>query len=194
MSVERVTTTNERDQLPVTLEEVKAHLCITEDFQDELIRSYMEAAVDWAREATRRAIAQRDYLIVRDRFPNGIWQLPLGKIQSIKSVKYIDNNGSLLTWGGSPLPYIADLATDFGPRLRVNQNQSWPTTGDFMSAAQVEVTAGWTQDDIPFSIRSALLLKIGELEGQRAPGDPEGDAIASAALSLLNNWGLPIWR
>ncbi len=194
MTTERITTTNERAQLPVTLEEVKAHLCITEDFQDELTRSYLEAAVDWAREATRRAIAKRDYLITMDRFPPRLWELPLGHIQAVTSVKYIDLNGVLQTWGGSPLPYEVDLATDFNPRLRPKENDSWPSTGNFLSAAQVSVTAGWDQSDIPFTVRSAILLKVAELNEARAPGDPEGDATAAAAMSLLANWTLPIWR
>lgn len=194
MTTERITTTNDRAQLPVTLEEAKAHLCVTEDFQDELLRSYLEAAVDWARETTRRAIAKRDYLITRDRFPFQVWELPLGKIQSITSVKYIDLNGALLTWTGSPLPYEIDLATEHNPRLRPKENDSWPSTGNFLSAAQVRVTAGWDQDDIPFTVRSAILLKLAELNEARAPGDPEGEAQAAAAASLLSNWTLPIWR
>lgn len=194
MTTERITTTNEREQLPITLEELKAHLCVVEDFQDELLRSYLEAAVDWARETTRRAISKRDYLITRDRFPSGLWDLPLGKIQEITSVKYIDANGLVQTWGGSPLPYEVDLATDFSPRLRPKQNQSWPSTGDFMSAAQVNCTAGWDQSDIPFTVRSAILLKCAELSEARAPGDPEGEATANAADLLISNWTLPIWR
>jgi len=193
MTTERITTTSEREQLPVTLEEMKAHLCITEDFQDELLRSYLEAATDWAREATRRAIAERSYLITRDRFPQQRWDLPLGHIQSITSVKYIDVDGLLQTWGGSPLPYEVDLATDHNPRLRPKENESWPSTGNFLSAAQVTVVAGWNQGDVPFTVRSAILLKCGELSEARAPGDPEGDAVAAAAKSLLANWTLPIW-
>jgi uncharacterized phiE125 gp8 family phage protein len=200
MTIERITTTNERSQLPITLEELKSHLCITEDHQDELLRSYLEAATDWARETTRRAIAQRDYLITRDRFPDRMWELPLGHIQTINKIEYIDNDGVTQTWwdsAASPTPaqpFNADLATDHNPRLRPGLNETWPTTGDFMSAARVSVTAGWTQADIPYSIRSAILLKCGLLDEQRAAGDPEGDAIASAAESLLTNWMLPIWR
>jgi uncharacterized phiE125 gp8 family phage protein len=193
MTRERVTTTTEPDQLPITLEEVKTHLKETEDHQDELLRNYLESALDWAREHTRRAIVRRDYLITRDAFPTREWELPLGHVASIVSVKYIDNNGILQTWNSSPLPYTADLDTDFSPRLRPALNQSWPTTGDFMSAAQVTVSAGWTQADIPFTVRAAILLKVAELEQARAPGDPEGDAIASAATSMLTNWTLPIW-
>jgi len=194
MTTERITTTNDREQLPVTLEELKAHLCVTEDFQDELLRSYLEAATDWARETTRRAISKRDYLITRDRFPSHLWELPLGNVQAITSVKYIDNNGVLQTWGGSPPPFEADLATEFNPRLRPKENESWPTTGNFLSAAQVSLTAGWDQTDVPFTVRSAILLKCAELNEARAPGDPEGDATAAAAMSLLSNWTLPIWR
>lgn len=194
MTRERVTTTSELGELPVTLEEVKMHLKITVDAEDELLRNYLNAAFEWATESTRRAIVARDYLITRDRFPVGAWDLPLGRIQSITSVEYINEAGVLITWTSSPLPYETDLATDFAPRLQPKTNESWPVTGDFMSAAQVSVKAGWDQKDIPFTIRGAILLKVAELEQARAPGDPESAAIMSAAALMLSNWTLPIWN
>ncbi len=193
MTKERVTTTDEIGQLPVTLEEAKAHLKITVDEEDELLRSYLQGAFEWATESTRRAIIQRDYLITRDRFPVGVWGLPLGRVASITAVKYIDADGILQTWTGSPLPYEVDLDTDFAPRLQPKTNESWPSTGDFMSAAQITLKAGWTQADIPFTARSAILLKFAELEQTRAPGDPDAASIMSAAALMLANWTLPIW-
>jgi len=194
MTKERVTTTDQLGQLPIMLEEAKAHVKITGDEEDELLRSYLQGAFEWATESTRRAIVQREYLVTRDDFPVSTWELPLGRVASIVSVKYIDADGLLQTWTGSPLPYEVDLDTDFAPRLRPRRTESWPITGDFLSAAQVTLTAGWTQQNIPFTIRSGILLKFAELEQGRAPGDPDGEAIASAASMMLNNWTLPIWN
>jgi len=194
MTKERVTTTDEVGQLPVTLEEVKMHLKITVDEEDELLRNYLRSAFEWATETTRRAIVKRAYLITRDDFPIGTWELPLGRVDSITNIKYIDAAGVLQTWVSSPLPYEVDLDTDFAPRVRPKTNQSWPSTGDFMSAAQVTLEAGWTQANIPFTVRGAILLKVAELEQARAPGDPESAAIVSAASLMLANWTLPIWN
>ncbi len=194
MTRERVTTTGEIGQLPVTLEEAKAHLKITGDEEDELLRNYLTGAFEWATESARRAIVEREYLVQRDDFPIGTWDLPLGRVASITSVKYIDADGVLQTFGGSPLPYEVDLDTDFAPRLRPKRNASWPSTGDFLSAAQVTLQGGWAQENIPFTVRSAILLKFAELEQARAPGDPESSAIATAAEMMLANWTLPIWR
>jgi len=194
MTKERVTTTGEIGQLPVTLEEAKMHLKITVDEEDELLRNYLTGAFEWATESSRRAIVKREYLITRDRFPLGTWNLPLGRVASITSVKYIDADGLLQTWTSSPLPYETDLDTDFAPRLRPKRDESWPTTGDFLSAAQLTIQAGWTQENIPFTVRSAILLKFAELEQTRAPGDPESESIMSAASMMLSNWTLPIWN
>lgn len=194
MTKQRVTITGEPGELPVTLEEVKAHLKITVDAEDELLRSYLRGAFEWATESARRAITKRTYLVTQDAFPLSVWDLPLGHVQSITSVKYIDADGVLQTWTASPLPYEVDLATDFSPRLRPKRTESWPVTGDFLSAAQVTLIAGWDQENIPFTIRSAILLKVAELEQMRGPGDPEGEAIASAADTMLANWTLPIWN
>ena len=194
MSKQRVTITGEPGELPITLEEVKGHLKITVDAEDALLRSYLRAAFEWATESARRAITKRTYVVTRDAFPLSVWDLPLGRVQSITSVKYIDADGVLQTWTASPLPYEVDLATDFSPRLRPKGTESWPVTGDFLGAAQVTLVAGWDQVNIPFTIRSAILLKVAELEQMRAPGDPEGEAIASAADTMLANWTLPIWN
>ncbi len=123
MTRERVTTTGEIGQLPVTLEEAKAHLKITGDEEDELLRNYLTGAFEWATESARRAIVKREYLVQRDDFPIGTWDLPLGRVISITSVKYIDADGVLQTWTSSPLPYEVDLDTDFAPRLRPKRNR-----------------------------------------------------------------------
>jgi len=194
MTRERIITTDELGQLPVTLEEAKAHVKITGDEEDELLRSYLQGAFEWATESTRRAIVLREHRITRDGFPAGAWALPLGRVASIVSVKYIDADGFLQTWTSSPLPYETDLDTDFSPRLRPKRDDSWPITGDFMGAAQVTLEAGWAQANIPLTVRQAILLKFAEFEQARAPGDPESEAIASAASMMLANWTLPIWN
>jgi uncharacterized phiE125 gp8 family phage protein len=179
--------------MPVTLEDVKAHLRVTVDAEDSLLATYLAGALAWAEERTRRAIVQRAYLIVQDAFPYGDWQLPLGHIASITNIQYIDTDGATQTWGGSPLPYSLDNASNHMARLRPTPSESWPTTGDYLSAARVTVTAGWSTDDIPYTVKEAILLKVGALNETRVPGDPEMQDIEDAALALLSGWMLPVF-
>lgn len=180
-------------QLPVTLEQVKAHLRITQDAEDELLNLYLIAAVDWCEEVTHRAINQRSYLVVDDDFPSGDWRLPLGYIDSITSVQYIDSAGATQTWTASPEEWQLDNASDSAARLSPKPNFSWPDVGEYPSAARVTLVAGWSVDNVPTSIAMAVLKRIGQLYESRAPGDPEADIEEAATRSILAPWVLPIW-
>ena len=196
---QRVTRVSSGDiQLPVTLEDVKAHLRVTTDDEDALHRQYLDAALEWAEEKTRRAIVSRNYNVMMDGFPRVCIELPLGKISAIVSVKYIDSDGALQTWTASPLPYDTDLATDFRPRLQPKPGQNWPATGVYFNSAQIVVTAGWAQDDIPHTLKAAILQKVAEIDEVRAPGDERGATSSLAptrtASAMISNWVLPPWN
>ncbi len=132
--------------------------------------------------------------MVRDTFPPDVWELPLGKIQTIDKVEYIDVNGATIDWTSSPVRWETDFDTNFRPRFRPKPAETWPSTGDFMGAARVEVTAGWSQDDIPMTVRQAILLKVAEFEQSRGPGDETDEFIGTAAEFMLSNWTLPPWQ
>ncbi len=189
----RVTPIAAVDQYPVDLEEVKGHLRATEDLEDMILRVYLETATEWAEDFTNRAIALRTYLVIRDAFPVGPWQLPLGKITSVESVQYIDVDGVTQTWTASPLPYETDFDTDYTPRIRPKPAESWPATGSYMAAARISLTAGWAQANIPNTVRMAILLKIAALDEHRAPGDEDPETIELAAEMLLQRFKLPPW-
>ena len=193
MSTHRITllSSSPEPELPITLDMAKAHLRITDDDEDDLINAYIDACVGWAEHESHRAIARRQYLVVRDQFPVGGWMLPLGKVQSIESVEYIDADGDVQTWASSE--YELDNASDFQSRLRPASGTSWPTVGDYWAAARVSLTAGWDGSAVPYAIKQALLLKLASLYDVRAPGDADSNAIERAAMALLASWTLPVF-
>lgn len=178
-------------QLPITLETAKLHAHITVDAEDEVLRQYLSGAVEWCEEVTHRAITQRSYLIVRDKFPRKFWRLPLGYIDSITSIVYLDTNGAQQTWSTSS--YTLDNASDSAATVRPVPSQSWPSIGEYPSSARMTVVAGWSTDNVPWSLRNAILQRFGQLVESRAPGDPEEQAMEQATRILLAPWILPIW-
>lgn len=179
-------------QLPITIEQAKAHIRSTSDTEDEILETYINAALEWAEERTNRAIAQRSYLVVNDKFPlTGWWALPLGYVDSITSVQYIDTNGATQTW--SSANYELDNASDYQARLRPVPAQSWPSIGEYLSAARVTMVAGWAVDDVPYTVRQAVLMMVANFDEGRAPGDPDGMHIERAAEALLSAWRLPFF-
>lgn len=178
-------------EMPVTLEQVKQHLKIEHDDEDALFRMYLVGAVEWCEEITHRAIAQRNYLVVRDTFPSTFWRLPLGYVDSITNVQYIDTDGATQTWDASN--YSLDNDSDSAARLRPVPTTSWPDVGEYDSAARVTCVAGWTVPNCPYAIRTAILQRVGQLSESRAPGDPDADAMERATRMMLAPWVLPIW-
>ncbi len=175
--------------LPINLDDVKQHLKIEDDIEDALLNGYLAAAVEWAEEVSRRAIAQQGYAVTADRFPIEYWPLPLGYVDSITQVEYIDNDGNTQVW--DPAEYEFDNGTNYQARLRPARDSSWPSTGDYFSAAKVTMVAGFTPDLTPLTIRQAILLMTGNFYEGRAPGDPDGEEIERAASMLLSRWALP---
>lgn len=179
-------------QLPITINTFKQHARWDLDIEDPLIQLYMQAATEWAEEQTRRAIMQRNYLVVRDQFPTTIWSLPLGYVDSITSVKYLDSDGAEQTWASAN--YVIDNASNHEARLYPKPGFSFPTIGDYLSAARVTLVAGWSAVNVPYTIREALLLKTASFFDVRAPGDPDPMVLEDAALKLLQGWRLPPYR
>lgn len=179
-------------QPPITINTFKQHSRYELDLEDALIQLYMGAATEWAEEQTRRAIMQRNYLVVRDRFPTTIWSLPLGYVNSITAVKYLDSDGAEQTWDSAN--YVLDNASNHEARLYPKPGYSFPTIGDYLSSARVTMVAGWTAANVPYTIREALLLKTASFFDVRAPGDPNPMVLEAAALKLLQGWSLPPYR
>lgn len=189
----RITKVDEASpRLPVTLEEVKAHLRVTIDAEDALLRMYLTGAAEWVEEVTHRAVTQRSYLVVRDTFPTARpWKLPLGYVASITSVKYLDTDGAEQTWSSSL--YTLDNASDQAARLLPIPGQAWPSVGDYPSSARVTMVAGWSTANVPFTIRLAILQRVAQLAESRAPGDPESEEMERATRTALAPYVLPIW-
>jgi uncharacterized phiE125 gp8 family phage protein len=147
--------------LPVTLDEVKAHLRIDDDqvTEDALLFGLIHAAVEYAETFTRRALITQTWDLKMDRFPCGPIVLPKAPLQSVSSITYTDSNGDSQTWGSSN--YIVDTASKPG-MVHTAYQVSWPVARDIVNAVTVRFVAGYgtTLASVPESIRLAMLLMI----------------------------------
>jgi len=185
----RVTKTGVGAALPINLDELRDHLHIEAATEDHYLASLLNVSVEYCEGETRRAITRQEYQINADRFPVDYWPLPLGYIESVDQIQYIDVDGNTQTW--DPTRYEIDNGSQFQTRLRPIRNESWPSTGDYFSAAQLTVTAGYTSSTLPYTLRQAILLMASAYYEGRAPGDPETANIEAAAKHLLSGWALP---
>ena len=151
--------------LPVTLEEVKEHLRVDDDDEDDLIGIYLDAAIAHAESFMGRALVDQTWDYYLDSFPDcGGWiELPR---QPVLEVSAFDN-------GESPGfdDYQVDLA---GGRLYLPQTASWPVTVNDVNVVRVRFRAGYVDTsesphvgEVPKDIINAIFLMVGTLYGIR---------------------------
>lgn len=93
-----------------------------------------------------------------------IW-LPYGKLQSVESVSYIDENGVLQTLSNTK--YKIDTISEPG-RIVPSYGNTWPGTRNEINAVIVDFTCGYgAAADVPQPIKQWMMLRIGALYENR---------------------------
>jgi uncharacterized phiE125 gp8 family phage protein len=153
----------------ITLAQARKHLRI-EPFGDPLEHpddAYVTALITAAREYAEiylgRAIGTQTLELAIDEFPDAIELRPY--VQSITSIKYIDENGDEQTI--DPEDYSLDNYSS--PCWVVPAfERTFPTVQDIPNAVKVRYVAGFDEDNpVPQPIVSAMLLIIGHLYENR---------------------------
>ena len=148
---------------PITVEEAKASpsLRVTTAAHDTDIGTLITTARDMAETITRRAFITQTWELVLDGFPTGGIVLPMPPLQSVASIKYIDDNGDQQTLDA--LLYAVDA--DSEPGLIVPAyGESWPSTRDEVNAVRVRFVAGYgSKDDVPEAIKTWIKMRVGTL-------------------------------
>ena len=150
---------------PVTLAEVKVHLRVDHDDEDDLIRVYIKAAVarldGWAG-ILGQALVTQVWRQAFDRFPpGGALRLPLRPAQSVDSIVHVGPAGAEQTLDASSYR----LATDaLGPFVSLDAAANWPSTADRPDAVRVTATYGFGDAGaVPSPLKTAILLMVGDL-------------------------------
>lgn len=160
---------------PLTKEEVKLHLRVDFDEDDSLIKILIPAATQYAEKYMRRALITQTWTLFLDDFPPGsssffidqsfetlnteIIIIPLPPLQSITTVKYIDNDGVQQTLAASDFQF--DKESD-PARLAPSFSKTWPITRNQLNAVEIEFITGYgLAVSVPEPIKQGLFLIIG---------------------------------
>jgi uncharacterized phiE125 gp8 family phage protein len=166
---------------PLTIEECRDHLEIipeeidsdgvTSHPRDALIMAQLQAAREWCENFTGLVIAARTVGIAMDTFPEGAIELPTPLID-IVSVRKGPESTDELEGGVDYL--IDDWHT---PARLVETSTGWPTVTESMNTVQIVLRAGYAVPGdeseppaLPGAIRSAMLLRLGDLFEGREDG------------------------
>jgi uncharacterized phiE125 gp8 family phage protein len=142
--------------LPVSLDELKAHLKVTATDEDDLISACLDSAIDQldAEGELGRPIIAQDWRETFARPPSLDLLLGMPGALSIVSVRYRDAAG---LWQDASL---ADFALYEGEECPFVRSDSWPSVGSYPNALEVTYRAGFGEaaDDVPAPIRQAIKI------------------------------------
>lgn len=169
---------------PVSVAEVKLHSRIGIDTDDSMIAIYIAAARQQAEQLTGRSLAPRTLVKYYDDFPDSI-ELPKGPITSVDWLKYINVSGTLTTLSGAA--YSLD-ATQLSSWIVPAYGYTWPATLTTPNAVSVQYQVGYTSSNIPASIKSWILLKVGTLYENREADSDKPVSPNPFADSLLSRY------
>ncbi|WP_158738630.1 head-tail connector protein [Alteribacillus sp. YIM 98480] len=156
-------------ELPISLTEVKKHIRIDYNDEDDLLEIYLKAATEYAEQnLTYRAFMTQTWQVTIPSFQETI-KLPYPPLQTVDSINYIDKNGDTQTVSES----IYRVDSDIEPGC-IYQEGEWPS--DYKKdSIVITFTAGYpSQDDIPENFVLGLLLLTGHFyENREATTDQQ---------------------
>lgn len=154
---------------PLTLDEAKAHLRVDDNAEDSNVLMLIRNAREYAEEATRRALLTQTWIQYYDGplFPTQ-FRLLKPPLQSVGSIKYIDNDGAEQTVNSAV--YTVDITTE-PARVYLAYGQNWPTdVRDQPKSIYVTFTAGYASHAlVPAPIQQAMKLLISHYSENREP-------------------------
>lgn len=125
-------------------------------------RQEIDGAMGWL----GRALLTQTWDLQLDAFACSAIEVPLPPLQSVTSVKYLDQDGAEQTL--SPSVYRVVSGGDRPSSIELAYGQTWPATRSVSAAVTVRFVAGWTAPSlVPAPIRTWIMARVGGLYAQR---------------------------
>jgi len=190
-------------QAPISRIEAKEHLRLDDDVDDSQVRSYIQAATDWAENYTGRFLISRSCRMMLDgarEIEAILWEgtrtgpsnvtytdhieLAATPVLSVESVKYYSDDDTESTWAASN--YYVDIYSE-PAKIILRDGGTYPSDLRAANGIEINFTAGYgsSPNSVPEAIRVAILQYMAFLYEHR--GDYEaGTQPPSIIRTLLN--------
>jgi uncharacterized phiE125 gp8 family phage protein len=151
---------------PVSLSELKTHLRIDAGTIDDEVSESNRldmirlAAIDAVEQMTARKLLTQTWDYYLNAWPSGdAIKLPFGRLQSVASVSYKDDDGDETTLTVNT-DYLVETNGDAIGRLVLPDDTTWPSSTLYPSnPIKARFVCGWTAAaSVPHQLRSAVLL------------------------------------
>jgi uncharacterized phiE125 gp8 family phage protein len=153
---------------PVTLADASKHLRLLSGANDELLTTYIAAARRYIEDYSNLVCIDTVFDWQMDAFPNGCFKLPRYPLQSVASIKYLDDVGVEQTLATDQYRVVKSSIRGFvSPAF----NTSWPVTQGVPAAITVRFTAGHgtTAASVEPALKHAILLMVANMFENRSP-------------------------
>ncbi|RWP88353.1 MAG: hypothetical protein E5Y74_00515 [Mesorhizobium sp.] len=151
------------EETPVSLDEVKLHCRVDFDDDDILLEALIGAATAHLEKVLDIAIVTQSW---RQDFGSfSCLRLPKDPVQEDGLiVEYRDAENLQQTLAGSSYRLLVDSR---GPYVAIEPGQNWPAAYSRVDAVSVYFIAGTAVDEVPLSLKAAILLHVGHLYQNR---------------------------
>lgn len=170
----------------VSLGELKDHLRVTHDTEDDDIASLGLAAEEAVEAELSRALITQTWVLTLDRFPCWEIRLPRPPLQSVTQVQYVDEAG--ITQVLSSSTYVVDLNASPG-RIYPAYEETWPSTRSQPNAVIVTYKAGKdSAADVPELVKWGVKQTVADMYQNRERSAVEAVQQIEMFERLLSNY------
>lgn len=160
---------------PLDIEQAKEHLRIDGADFDSDLADKMAEALAWCEDQTGRQFKTAVWDLTFHRFPTGGRRqlLPLGNLQTVDAINYVDPDGTTqtITSGTIATDYIVDTAREPGSIAPIF-GTTWPETRVQQTAVVYTITCGQASASLKPQARALLKFAIAHLWWDRDLAEP----------------------
>ena len=148
---------------PVTNDDAKLHLKVTDSTEDTYILNLIKTATKLCESDSGLSFITQERTVKLDYFPCEII-IPYGPVVSIDTFTYVDSDGATQNMVENT-DYYLDTSSELA---RIKPVDEWPTTKDKLNAVNIVYTAGYgAAADVPEVIKQAILMQVASLYENR---------------------------
>ena len=169
-----ITVVDPPENYPISLADVKKHLVVEHDEDDDLIETYLKSVIsmlDPPYGFLGRAMVTQTLKYWRENFPTGrILKIPFPPLQSVTSVNYYDSDEVEQTVSADNYTVVTSQEPGY---IELNSNSSWPTVlSERKYPVFIEFIAGYGDccdlyEPVPAGLRQWILLSVADFYMQR---------------------------
>lgn len=178
---------------PVTLDDLKRHIGVTQADDDAVIDSYRVAAREAAESYLFAGLLTQTWRLKLSTWADTVWLPMAAPLASVTSVTYYDADGTLTTLSSSY--YVVETTSSPGSLLRA-PGVSWPSLQtDRRFPITVTYVCGATDPaDVAEAVKQGIRLYAASFEADRLGGSDDARAARMAAEREWDRAGVVRWR